>query len=99
MYELSLEITIPSTNTSGTAQTKEIDLKDYNIKDALIIKGYFKLSNDVGTILNLPVWISGNNTVRAFYQANNNKLVLSNSTTSYNGAKGYVTLQYSKKDS
>lgn len=97
MYELSLPITIPTTNKEGTNEWKKIDLQKYNIKECNIVEGYFYLDKEK-TSFPFP-WTAANSTlVRIAYYGEDYTLRISNGSVSYNGNNGYVTIHYNKNN-
>ncbi len=94
MYELSVEIVAPTT-TDGVMVENKVDLSKYNIKECIIVGGYYKKTDSNN---NLPInWTTtGDRLMRIYYSCQDKTLRISTNNAGASGLQGYVTIRYKK---
>lgn len=93
IYNITLQDTLPSTNTNGTLAEKQIDVSNLNIAMVVLVQGF--VHSPAGNTM-MFTNIENNSTIFEKCYCGTSNLVLGNASTARNGSDVYVTIFYTK---
>lgn len=93
IYKITLQDTLPNTNTDGNITEKQVDVSNLNIAMAVLVQGF--IHSPAGNTM-MFTNIENNSTLFEKCYCGTSNLVLGNASTARNGSDVYITIYYTK---